>query len=479
MKCKVKSEKLRSEKGSVLLLVTVALAAVMGIVGLAMDAGQLYVTNQQAQAAADAAVLAGAMDLYNSTGFNAPGLGFTGGSISCGAASTQSPCVYARLNGFSTPDTVTIKFRGCTIPPGIGVLPPVGLAAGDLICATVSRVVPTTFMRVLGIGMSTVTATASAAIIGGRTVTPLVVTHPALSGALTLGAGSSIVICGGPSIGIQINSNSPTALISGGGTVDLSLAGPPGNDSCAGTGSAFRVVGGPAAEPAGISLGTAAYFSGVSAITDPFASVAAPAAPTAAPATSTVVSGVDGCLTASCTLYSPGSYPTGISVSGNALFLPGIYYMTSGGFQGLTGGCMAMATGVAADPATGWTENMLVYSTGGGAFGTSGSFGQGCAQNFLLGSPVDSTYEGILFFQDRNSAAALTHNFAGSGSFALTGTIYLNDTNSAQYQTLNLNGGPITVNGDIVVSQLSLTGSSLTMYLVSAQSSIKQVALVQ
>ena len=68
---------------------------------------------------------------------------------------------------------------------------------------------------------------------------------------------------------------------------------------------------------------------------------------------------------------------------------------------------------------------------------------------------------------------------AGSGSFALTGTIYLNDTNSAQYQTLNLNGGPITVNGDIVVSQLSLTGSSLTMYLVSAQSSIKQVALVQ
>ena len=93
-----------------LLLVVMALTAVMGIVGLAMDAGQLYVTKQQAQAAADAAVLAGAMDMFNTTGFAASGAGFTGASISCIAASSQAPCAYARLNGFSPPDTVTIKF---------------------------------------------------------------------------------------------------------------------------------------------------------------------------------------------------------------------------------------------------------------------------------------------------------------------------------------------------------------------------------
>ena len=484
MRCRIKSGKLKSEKGSVLLLVAMALTAIMGIVGLAMDTGQLYVTYQQAQAAADAAVLAGAMDMYNTSGFDTGA--FLGGAISCVATSTQAPCAYARLNGFSPPDTVTIGFLGCPFPPGVPIQAVIQ-GAGNLICATVSRQVPTTFLRVLGTDMSTVTAKAWAAIIGGGSLTPILVTHPTLSGALSLNGGSSIVICGGPNFGIQVNSNSDTAFQSG-GTVDLSKGGQADSGGCDnGTGSIFRVVGGPAAAPGVISLGTTGRYSSrvVSATVDQLASVNPPAQPAAAPATSTVASGVNGCQVAApattCTLYSPGTYPAGIAVSTNALFEPGIYYITAGGFQGLTGGCMAMATGFT-DPltGTGWTQNMLVYNTGGGTFSTSGTFGQGCAQkNLLQGSRADSQYEGILFFQDRNSPM-LTHNFAGSGGFTLNGTIYMNSTNPAQYQTLNLTGGTVYVSIEITVGSLTLNnGGSLTMNVVPGQTSARQVALVQ
>jgi hypothetical protein len=138
---------------------------------------------------------------------------------------------------------------------------------------------------------------------------------------------------------------------------------------------------------------------------------------------------------------------------------------------------MAMATGFT-DPATGWTGQMMVYNTGGGTFGTSGTFGQGCVQNSLVGSPSNSAYEGILFFQDRNSPLLL-HNFAGTGSIALNGTIYMNNANPAQYQTLNLAGGPVSVTGEIIAGSLTLNGGTLTMNLAPQQTSAKQVALVQ
>jgi hypothetical protein len=473
---------MRREKGSVLLLVTIALTAVMGIVGLAMDAGQLYVTKQQAQAAADAAVLAGSMDMFNTTGFDAAGAGFTGASISCTAGSTQSPCVYARLNGFSPPDTVTIKFTGCSAPPGVPVTEsPFGPTG--LICATVSRVVNTTFLRVLGTTTSTVSATASAAIIGGSVPTPIVITDPSLSVAFDTGGGAGIVICGGPSTGMQINSGSPTAVPSD-ASVDLRKAGTADDGNCTtGTGSDFRVVGN-SPDPVGVNVGTTGHYSpGVSAVADPLASVATPAAPAAAPATTTInVTGTNGCPAAPCTLYSPGLYASGINVTSNALFKPGIYYMSSGGFTGGAGGCMAMATGFT-DATTGWTGNMLVYNTGGGAFGTAAGFGSSCAANALTGSPASSAYRGILFFQDRSSAQT-THNFSGAGSFTLNGTIYItNSTNDSatQYQTVNLNGGStITVLGEVVVSNLTMSGgSNLKIKLSAGPAGVKRVALVQ
>ena len=59
---KLKDKKRKAEKGQAILLVVVAMAIVLvGGLGLAIDGSQLYAHSQMAQAAADAAALAGAM----------------------------------------------------------------------------------------------------------------------------------------------------------------------------------------------------------------------------------------------------------------------------------------------------------------------------------------------------------------------------------------------------------------------------------
>jgi uncharacterized membrane protein len=53
---------LRSGSGSVTVLTAVSLVAVLGLMGLAMDVGQIRLAKQRLQLVADAAALAGALD---------------------------------------------------------------------------------------------------------------------------------------------------------------------------------------------------------------------------------------------------------------------------------------------------------------------------------------------------------------------------------------------------------------------------------
>src|SRR6266699_1472724 len=104
---------MKSERGSVILLVALALAVVTGMVGLAMDVGQMYVTKQKARGAADAAALAGVMDLYNQTDFATHSFIDDPHKIEC-QTSQAAPCKYALLNGFGNSvhagDQVTLDF---------------------------------------------------------------------------------------------------------------------------------------------------------------------------------------------------------------------------------------------------------------------------------------------------------------------------------------------------------------------------------
>src|SRR5690242_17458098 len=62
--------KLKSRRGSVLVLVAMSLAALMGIAAIAADIGRFYVVAGELQTAADAAALKGAAVLQFSTAAN-------------------------------------------------------------------------------------------------------------------------------------------------------------------------------------------------------------------------------------------------------------------------------------------------------------------------------------------------------------------------------------------------------------------------
>jgi Flp pilus assembly protein TadG len=478
-----------AERGVTIILVAMALVVLVAMVGLALDAGQLYVTKQRAQAAADAAAQAGVLDLFDRT---TPG-------------TAQSTAVsYAGMNGFSSAETAVSTSLNCgTLAWCSGHIVLSGEDNPNVMEVTVTRTVNTSFLRVLGINASTVKATADAAIVLAPAPIPIVVTHPTLSGSFSLSGNTQIRICGGPSRALQVNSTSSSAMsVGNNSTVDLSKAGPADDSNCTtGTGADFAVIGGPAYTgfPSWLTpIGSAEHFwQPASIIYDPLTDVVAPAAPLPVnPAIVPINDTSYGCPPSPvkpCQLYSPGTYTNGINVQNNiAIFKPGLYYMDKGkGFQSGAHGYMQMCTGCALDTSINpKAPGMVVFNHSGGQF----SVGSNGDVN-LTGSDANSNYRGILFFQDRNSPAT-THTLGGGGSLNLSGTLYMTncDGTDAQcvgqamtsnlYQTLRISGhaGSTTlIRGEVIASAVDLRGGgSIQMSLSPAKlPSIRSVALVR
>ena len=58
----------KKQRGGVLVLVAVSMTALLAVTGFALDTGMIYYKYRQAQSAADAAALAGAIEIYNGSG---------------------------------------------------------------------------------------------------------------------------------------------------------------------------------------------------------------------------------------------------------------------------------------------------------------------------------------------------------------------------------------------------------------------------
>ena len=494
----------KGEDGQVVVLVALAMSIfLIGAVGLAVDGSHLYAQRQMAQTAADAAAQAGIMSIFDGTN-TAGAAGFsTAGSFTCGTTDAKTPCVFAKMDGFggSASDTVTVSFPADSSAPGVNFST---FDPTHLIQVNVQRTVDTTLMRLLGPSSTTVTATAMAAIVAVIAPVPILVTHPSLTKSLDLQGNPAITICGGPRRSIQVNSNSSTAFHMGGSaSVDLSHAGPAdtAGDCSLGTGADFGTWGGPAANP-GVTVGTTGrYIEPSSPIRDPLADVLPPAVPTNSLAMGTwsaLADGVKGCPPSpkkGCQLYNPGLYAGGIDGKlSTPVFKPGIYYLRGGGLSCAANCDLYMATGFtdtgAGTTGTGWTGNVLFYNTGSAASPTNSGtidIGSNGTAN-LVGSPVTSSYKGILFFEDRN-AATQSHSMGGGGAMTLVGTIYLTNTlptmnaDSTHYQSLSLQGGSgsgTLVQGEIIVGTLSLGGGgSIKMKLDPGGSLVvRQVAMV-
>jgi hypothetical protein len=338
-------------------------------------------------------------------------------------------------------------------------------------------------MKFVGQTTSTASAVAEAAIVNPSSMAPLLITHPTMANALSLGGNSAITVCGGPSRSIQVNSSSTAAVI--GGTYDLSKAGPHDSGGCTtGTGADFGVFGGVSAL-GGLKLGsTGKYLQPASPVLDPYAGISAPAIPAVAPAKTSLANGVSGCPAnpkKGCNLYSPGLYSSGISIKNEtAVFKSGVYYLQGGGFGNAANGDMVMATGFPNDPATG--AGMMIFNTGNGTLAITAN-----ATATLTGADNNSTYKGLLFFQDR-TATARTHTLGGGGAITLTGTIYLHNTvatmaaDASHYQTLSMGGNSsITINGLIVVNALSMSGTPDVRFNLAGSPTlaIRQISIVR
>ena len=473
-----------SRHGQATLMIVAALGLfAFAALGFAIDISQVYGQRQLAQTAADAAARAGIMSIFDGTNSTSAHPFATGGSPSaftCATGDLRIPCLYARNNGFggTASDTVAVSFPA-TVSGAV--------LANDTVPAirvTVQRTLSTTFMKFVGQTTSTASAVAEAAIVNPSSMAPLLITHPTMASALSLGGNSAITVCGGPNRSIQVNSSSTAAV--GSGTFYLSKAGPndPGNCTT-GTGGDFGVFGGPVSAPGGVKLGsTGKYLQPASPVLDPYAGIAAPAIPAVAPAKTSLANGVSGCPAnprKGCHLYSPGLYSSGISVKNEtAVFKPGVYYLQGGGFGNAANGDMVMAAGFPNDPATG--AGMMIFNTGNGTLAITAN-----ATATLTGADNNSTYKGLFFFQDRTSTAR-THTLGGGGAITLTGTIYLHNTvatmtnNASQYQTLLLGGNSsIQINGIIVVNTLTMQGTpAVTFNLAGAPTlAIRQISIVR
>jgi len=173
--------------GQALLMVTVALVAMFGLLGLAVDLGWEFYVHKTARAAADSAALAAVRharaSLQGTAGPYTCGSGGPGGMtcqptlINCGAASGNLAvgCQFAAVNGF--PDggldgRQSLRIESDIGTPGCGVTTPAtcvptapGVAALYWVHAIATETVPQVFSGILGNTTGTVSADATAALL--------------------------------------------------------------------------------------------------------------------------------------------------------------------------------------------------------------------------------------------------------------------------------------------------------------------------
>ncbi|HEY4930567.1 MAG TPA: pilus assembly protein TadG-related protein [Terriglobales bacterium] len=530
------------ERGQVVIVVLLMMSIfLLGFVGLATDYTNLWFRRQAAQGAADAACLAGGMDLLlYAEGQATPKMNFTpqvGATITCASAPTAAPCIFARRNGYD--GTLQRNNVVMTFPATVSGAPakPSGVAVPYL-QVDVTEEVPVYFSQLLTRKRTVaVNATATCGLSAPAGPSPIVVLHPTDPQAIEMkGAQDSITIVGGPQRSLQVNSSATPSAVSL-ATVDLHRAGP--NK----TGGDFAVFGGPANQPGTVNFGsTGHWIYPATPVSDPYAQVNSPAQPSAgtrwtAKQLSQCTTPGNGCYkyngcpdTAGCDEYTGGFYSAGITVKNKtAIFQPGVYYL---GWQGLqlqangnvrtstaigdgTGGVVFYFSGTAtvtveANSGTGTTD--AYYIAGGidgngvasralqcpGGAGNPPELPVSVNGNVLLGpcsgpyGDPTGQYRGFVFFQDRSAAAA--PQWQGGGTTLIAGFMYFHQCRadgtglqcsspgSGGYgTTFNLGGNPGSGSyavGSVITDRIVTNGNPNISMILNPSYSFQQLKVV-
>lgn len=399
-------------------MVTLGIVFLFSVIGLVVDVGYGYFVKQVAQAAADSAAMAGALYAKDQGG-TCSSAGVQCQTSVCAVSPSSPPqnnfdaaCLYASANGFATTASQSVTMSANSGSPSNA-----GVSANYWVTATATKTTPLSFLSMIGVNVATVSASATAAIIGNTGGGCIYALDPKSPGAYTQVGNTTVQ----SSCGIFDNSSASGAfIVKGGGTVNA---------------SGINVVGSTTLN--NNTTVSPAPSTGVSPITDPFASLPAP-----------TYSGCDHTNTSyssgAVVTLSPGVYCNGIKASGNAqlTFSPGTYILNGGGMQISSSFITLTGTGV------------TFYNTANGySFAPITIVGNATIN---LSAPTSGTYEGILMFQDRSITASAASAIGGGSTETLAGTVYMPTA------TLDFAGGSTTssLTVALVVADVNIVGNS-------------------
>ena len=370
------------ESGQVLALTAISFGVLMGFLALALDMAQVLYAKRELQTAADAAALAGAIELS-----------YCGGTAGCAAMQTAVKQA-ARENGIAAPNLVLQcalgSSTGTTVQMNNG---PCALGAADpnqgnasYVEVAISKAQPTYFAGMLGFPTLSINTRAEASLASSPFCAYIL--NPTASNALLLNGNATLTA----TCGIIVDSTSSQAAVFNG---NVSV-----------TTKAVDVAGG-VLNNGNNSLNPAPTPHS-SPLTDPLAGLQMPS-PGPCSYSNYVVNG-----NSNVTL-NPGTYCGGLILNGGqytVTFNPGTYVMT--GNLIVNGGASLVGSGV-------------TFSFSSGSLTMNGN------SHVDLTAPATGTYAGMLYLQSATDSSTVILN--GDTSSGWQGTFYAPDAQ------LTLNGG--------------------------------------
>lgn len=428
-------------------MATFALTLMLGVLSLAVDLGWGYFRREAGQSAADAAVAA-AVSIVTGTPACGTGnvwCGSPAGTITnCPGTPSASPsstydyaCKLAYSNGYSTTGSTVVSVQANTTTP-----PPTvpGVAVNYWVTVRISESPATFFGKPFG--FSSLSALSSNVIATAGVVTTSSASNESCMYILgnsgttfTLGNGATASTSG---CGVYVNSTTTTGngamYVTGGARLNSNWAKVVGSD--------VHNNGACLATSSSASCGSLTPSTGQSAVTDPFAGLTEPANP-------------GGCQSGNMTAWqaspytpSPGCYNEFSLANGmSATMAPGAYYINGGVFSIQGGSTLTSTGGVTIYLANGAYVNIANGSTVNLAAQTSGS------------------YEGVLFFQQRDYSGQTGSTFAGGSNTTLTGSIYMPNS-----EVTFDNGSSESSTMALVVNSVNFEGGTTVLVQATSQS---------
>jgi hypothetical protein len=426
MRCMARQTRRTDRNGMVAVHVVVSMTALVGVAAVVLDGGLLLTERRHAQAAADAAALAGATDLFKNFKTN-------GGADSSGSAAAAARDYVT--NNYASAFQSNLATTIVNIPPSSSQSLPAHRKAG-YVEVIVQYNHPRLFSSIFGGSSIPISARA---VAQGTFLPPapaVMALDKTASPAFKTNGGGSLNISGTGTLVVDSN-GSPALSNVGGGTINA----PGGIDV---TGS---VSGGGTYNPA-VTTGTAP-------IPDPYAFLPEPT--TTNPGPSTAQSGATQRGNTGIWDMYPGVYASDPLKGGQApkngdtvYFHQGVYYMQAGMTQ-QSGTNLIMAR---YDPANLNNDNsetggMMLYIAG-GALSLAGNTGT----TLRLDGMSSGTYQQMLIFQSRTDSQKMS--ITGNGTlFSLSGEIYAPDAEI----DLAGNGAASTIGTGVIADTLVIAGN--------------------